>query len=348
MGEDVIGGLFSQVDQAGLGMIEELYAGLATAITPVFIIAMTIYVVWLGYQLMIGKMGLTAGAIIWSIGRMLLIYAMAFYWSSFGPLAAKAAIAGPDAIATVICQSTGGEGCQGSDSTGSSSTTQGLSAIWNAGATVGTNVVQAGGYTGVGLMLAGIVIMVIVGFLVVLAAALLIMTKIALFVLLATAPIFISMALFNFTSGIFSAWLSTILTYALVLPCVVYGILGIMLIFMKEKAEGLMSQTSALGQAENALTVVAPFLVLCGICFYLLLQAKNIAHGIGHGARLDNGSMLRQLTQATKAIGGTANKYATAAAEGTLGAIGSGVGAGVRTLSQQPASLQAAVRASRS
>src|SRR4051794_15477062 len=87
-GADVFGALFHAIDQAGINMVQNLYTAFANALGPIFVVGMTIYIVWLGYQLMIGKMGLTAGALIWTIGRMMFIYAMAFYWGTFSPLVA--------------------------------------------------------------------------------------------------------------------------------------------------------------------------------------------------------------------------------------------------------------------
>jgi type IV secretion system protein VirB6 len=338
-GADIFGALFHAIDQAGITMVQNLYTAFANALGPIFVVGMTIYIVWLGYQLMIGKMGLTAGSIIWTIGRMMFIYAIAFYWGTFSPLVAQTAIAGPDAIAVVICQGAGGQSCQSSDDSGSSGTTQGLSAIWNAGVSVGTKVSMAGGWTGVGLMIAGLVVMIIVGLMVAIGAALLVMSKVALFIILATAPIFISMALFQFSSGLFTGWMTTLFQYSLVLPCVVYGIMGVMLVFIKSQADQLVAAS------QFELTTVAPFLVMCGVCAYLLLQAQNIAHGIGGGARLDGS---RMMADAARAIGIGGRHGVSTMATGTRVIASNSSWAATQLLSQQTASLQAARRASRS
>ena len=60
--------------------------------------------------------------------------------------------------------------------------------------------------------------------------------KIALFILLGLAPLFIAMALFEFSSALFSGWLRTCAQYAIV-PAIVYGVLGFLLTLMTRDSQ---------------------------------------------------------------------------------------------------------------
>src|ERR1700757_3806800 len=80
MGSDIFGAMFSQVDTLGTTAVQSIYASLASALQPVFLIAMAIYVSFWGYEMLFGRAPLTAGDFIWRIGRMMLIYWLAFTW----------------------------------------------------------------------------------------------------------------------------------------------------------------------------------------------------------------------------------------------------------------------------
>ena len=74
------------------------------------------------------------------------------------------------------------------------------------------------------------------------AVSLVLVGKIAFFVLLGLGPLFIAMALFNFSSVLFTGWLRTCAQYAIV-PVVVYGILGFLLTLMNSTITNLGSIT---------------------------------------------------------------------------------------------------------
>lgn len=339
---DIFGALFGRIDQLGTGMVQQLYQSFAQSLAPIFWAAAAIFVVWWGYEMLLGKVGLTAGVFAWRVGRIGIIYTMAFSWSTFSPMAVDVMVQTPNGVATVICQGVGGTNC-GSDA---SSMSQSLSDIWATAQAASKNISAAGGTFGVGLFILAIVVLVIVGFLLAIAAALLMLGKVALFLLLATAPMFIALALFQFTSGMFTGWMTALFQYGLVLPIVVYGILGVMLVTLNSTMNVLAGQISN-GDEVN-MTLVAPFLLMCGTAAYLLLQAPNIAAGLVGGARLEASRFVSPILRAG-ALTRNAAAYGTAygALQGARG-VAYGVRAARSAWTGRTAALEAAVRSARS
>ena len=98
----------------------------------------------------------------------------------------------------------------------------------------GKTVAASGGWgAAIGLSLLAIVVLVVTVIFVTDRHALVIIGKVALFILLGLGRLFIAMALFDFTSALFSGWLRTCAQYAIV-PMIVYAILGFLLTLMNQ------------------------------------------------------------------------------------------------------------------
>ena len=278
MAADIFGSLLGKVDELGTSMVQTLYTNFAASLQPVFLVGLTVYIGWWGYEMLFGRAPMTAGAFVWRLGRILLLYTLAFSWGDFQPLVVSVLTQAPNSVAAVICQAAGGTAC----GTAQSSMSQGLTDIWTAAASAASQISAAGGFTGVGLMILSYIVLIIAGIMLAVAVFLLMFGKMAMFVLLATAPIFLACALFDFTSPITDGWMRSLAQYAL-LPIIVYAILGVMLILLQTSIQDIQTQIDG----ESAMTVVAPFLLMCAVTTFLLLQSINIAHGIAGGARLD-------------------------------------------------------------
>lgn len=277
---DIFAALFGKVDSMGTQMVQSLYNTLSTALQPVFLLGMTCFVVWWGYEMLFGRAQMTAGAFVWRFGKLILIYSFIFSWGTYQPLIVTPLIEAPNAVATLVCQAAGGDACGSSGS----SMSQGLTDIWTAGLGASKTISSAGGWTGVGLMILAIFVMAIVGFLIAVAVVLLMIGKMTMFMLLAIGPIILCCAIFNFTSPITDGWMRSLAQYAL-LPMIVYGLLGVMLLLLKSTLNDVQGMTS-----ESAMTVIAPFLLMCVVTVLVLKQSLMIAHGIAGGARLERGS----------------------------------------------------------
>jgi type IV secretion system protein VirB6 len=146
----------------------------------------------------------------------------------------------------------------------------------------GKTIASSGGWgAAIGLSLLAIVLMIATIIFVAIAILYVLVGKIALFLLLGLAPLFIAMALFNFSSAVFTGWLRTCAQYALV-PVIVYGILGFLLTLMNQTIANLAGVTDI----SSAMTYVAPFLVLCVVGSAMLPMSLTIAASIAGGHSL--------------------------------------------------------------
>jgi type IV secretion system protein VirB6 len=280
MGSDIFGAMFSQVDTLGTTAVQSIYASLASALQPVFLIAMAIYVSFWGYEMLFGRAPLTAGDFIWRIGRMMLIYWLAFTWGDFSSLIVNVVTTMPNDMGTIVCNAVGGQSCNAAGN----SVSAGLTNVWTAANTVSGQVSAAGGITGIGLAILAYVILLLAILFIAFAAFLIVFGKIALFVLLSLAPLFICLALFQVSSHLFNGWMRSCAQYALI-PVVVYAFLGFFLVLIQTTITNIQSASV---NSTTALTVISPFLLMCLIGFFLLSQILAIVHAIASG-----GAMLR-------------------------------------------------------
>jgi hypothetical protein len=69
--------LFQKLDTVSISAIQTIYTSLVTALLPVFTVGVTLYVVYWGYEMIYGRASLTAGAFVWRMLRIWLIYLIA-------------------------------------------------------------------------------------------------------------------------------------------------------------------------------------------------------------------------------------------------------------------------------
>jgi type IV secretion system protein VirB6 len=275
---DIITQLFQQVDSVAASAIQQIYQSLSQGLLPVFTVALTIYVAYWGYEMIYGRAPLTAGAFIWRVVRIAIIYSLAFGWGDFSTIVVATFTQSADGVASAVCTGVGGSNCGTSEASVSSTLSTLLTNAMNAGKTIASS----GGYgAAIGLSLLAIVLMIATVIFVAIAILYVLAGKIALFILLGLAPLFIAMALFDFSSALFTGWLRTCAQYSLV-PVIVYGILGFLLTLMNQTITNLGTITDV----SSAMTYVAPFLILCVVGAAMLPMSLTIAASIAGGHAL--------------------------------------------------------------
>src|SRR5208337_3134257 len=177
---------------------------LAGVLEPVVMTVATVYVMAWGYLLLTGQIEepFVAGlkriimlAVILGVGLHLWLYNTVIvdtFYTAPAQLAA-AVIGAGDPVGTI-------------------------DAIWQSGGTVADNLWAKGNILtlGWGFLIAGAVVWCLIGLLCVYAMFLIALSSIALAVLLALGPLFISLLLFNSTRRFFSAWIAQLANYALI------------------------------------------------------------------------------------------------------------------------------------
>ena len=108
---NVVTQLFQKIDSVSINAIQTIYSALVSALLPVFSVGVTIYVVYWGYEMIYGRAPLTAGAFVWRMLRIWLIYLIAFNWSTFSTLVVNVFTNTADGVATAVCTGVGGTSC---------------------------------------------------------------------------------------------------------------------------------------------------------------------------------------------------------------------------------------------
>jgi type IV secretion system protein VirB6 len=327
---DVLNTVFTDLDNVGTSVVQSLYTSIGSALQPVATIGLTVYVAYYGYEIVFGRATTSATDFVWRVVRLGLVYGLAFTWGDFQTIVVNVLSQTADSIGGTICTAVAAQVQGGSNAcvstsggTGSESViATALNAIWVSGSTAAQNITQAGGSFGVGLMLLGLVVDILVCLFIVEAMFMVVMGKLALFVLLGLAPIFIAMALFSFTSSLFNGWLRSCLSFSIV-PLLTYGFLGFF--------TGLISaQQSALNSAVSGNTVsmasVAPFVIMCVLGALLMTQIPSIAAGITgatgfrHASAIDMGAGMLLRDGVRSALSGGSGRAADGARR-NLGAV---------------------------
>jgi type IV secretion system protein VirB6 len=329
---DALNTVFTDLDNVGTSVVQSLYTSVGTDLQPVFTVGVTVYIAYYGYEIVFGRATMAATDFVWRIVRIGVIYALAFTWGDFQTVAVNTLSQTADSLGGSICTAVaaqvqgGSSACiSGSGGTGSESViATALNAIWTSGSTTAQNITQAGGTFGVGLMILGLIVDILVALFVVEAMFMVVMGKLALYVLLGLAPIFIAMALFRFSFSLFNGWMRSCLTYAVV-PLLTYGFIGFF--------TGLISaQQTTLNAAVSGNTVsmvnIAPFVIMCVLGALLMTQIPAIAAGIAGGTgfhhvsavSVASGMLMRDVIR-----GGGGPPGAQTGARGVIGGVKSNI-----------------------
>jgi len=111
---------------------------------------------------------------------------------------------------------------------------------------------------------------------------LVIYAKIMLWVLLSVAPVFITLLLFNVTSRYFHGWMSALVQFV-ILPVLVYTLLGFFLTIMKDAVQTLNDVN---GSAGTTLKEIAPVVLAAFIGFFIMTQTISLSALIAGGSHL--------------------------------------------------------------
>jgi type IV secretion system protein VirB6 len=159
-----------------------------------------------------------------------------------------------------------------------------VDAIWERGGAVADYLWNNGGLLNlnVGYYLAGAIVWALMGLLCVYTMFLIALSNIALAVLLALGPLFVTLLLFDTTRRFFEAWLAQLANYALITILTV-----LVSALLLQVVESYAAQTAARGTA--IVTVDALNMVLIAVLVFLLMrQVMPIAAGLAGGIALSS------------------------------------------------------------
>lgn len=280
----MVQGLLSSVDcnaqalaQAGYGAL----AGPGSPVAPVLTLALTLYIAFIGFRLMLGLGPLRVGELTMSALKVGMIVALATQWPTYQTLVFDGLLRVPELLGAAILKSAGAGVGPSADNpiVGLQVAYDELqkAALFYGGKSAPQTSPMLGG-PGLGAMSLNLSAMLLLfNSLGVLLAA-----KIVLAILLSIGPVFIVLLLFDATRGLFEGWLRAALAFAFVPLLSLLGLV-VQLVMLRPQMIQLMDLTGR-GQLDFALP--SAILLLC-LIFTLVTAASMIAVGVaGFGFRL--------------------------------------------------------------
>ncbi|RWA88144.1 MAG: type IV secretion system protein [Mesorhizobium sp.] len=281
--EDFIGELLQRIDASGQNFSQRAYEALSADLEPLLRLLFVLVVLFYGTQLFLGTSRLSVAEIVGRLARVIIIFILVGTWSNFDALVYDWLTKVPEAAGRAVLSASG---------TGVTEPTNGLSQIWKTANVAASTFSEQAGYFSVLPALIGMVIMVFAGLFVAIALGILVLAKVILWVLLGTAPIFISCMLFNPTRNYAIGWLNQSLLYALI-PLFVYVIAAFLIAAM---APELTKINQISGNRELKLSDFAAFIMLCLAGSFVLIQIQSLAQGIVGGLATPIGQRSRSFT----------------------------------------------------
>lgn len=323
---DFLSQLLQRIDDTGTNFSETAFGVLGSEVVPLLTIAFYLYVGYYGLQIMMGTASASFANIVGRVCRMLVILLLVSNWGNFNTLFYEWMTTVPENAGRAVLTVSG---------TGVSEPTSGLSDIWHSANEV------AGAYsaqTSIWAILPGVmaaIIWIAAGIFIAIALALLILSKLAMWVLLGTAPIFIACFLFPVTRKYGSGWLDQVILYA-IMPLFVYTVAA----FMIAAATPELGKMKAAMEANSLqMSDFASFILIVIAGSFVLLNVQSIAASIAGGQAMNlagaTGGLLKGTTRRGAAAGTLAGKLGYRAAA-------TGVNANVNALDRMSSSMPAA------
>ena len=264
---DFLGTLLDRIDASGNGFSEAAYNALSVDIAPLFRLMFILYVGFYGLQLVMGTAKISVADIALRITRVFFILVLISAWGNFDQILYSWVTSVPEAAGRAILAATG---------TGVTEPTNGLSDIWATANEAAAKYSEQSGYFSVLPAMMGFMVMVVVGFFVATALAILILSKVMMWILIGTAPIFIALFLFEKTMHFGMGWLNQVFLYALI-PLFVYAVAAFLIAAINPDLAAIGSK------AENntlQLSDFAAFILLCLAGGFVMLNIQTMAAGI--------------------------------------------------------------------
>ncbi|SDR63424.1 type IV secretion system protein VirB6 [Rhizobiales bacterium GAS113] len=350
---DLIAAVFNKVDSLGLSVVQATYAALGTLLSPIFWTALTIYIAFWGLELMFGRSALTAEQIFTRVVRFMLIYALAFRWSDFQTIVVSTLSQATDIVGQAVCQAASQVGGTSGTAGTNCSASQSLSNVFAVGMNAGIAIASKGGWTAIGAYVVAAFIWIATFAFTIVSVGVILVGKVGLLVLLGLGPFFIALALFEFSSFLAKGWATQCVGF-MVLQIFMFGVLGFEVTLMSTVTSDMTASiNNSSGSVGATLTLIAPFVLMMGVGFFLTKEAIVIAASISGGARVSHflrpplGRWAGAAARGTPATGAAAGRGVAAAYRYVTGRGGNSMSSGANTMSAGEAQVRSALERNR-
>jgi type IV secretion system protein VirB6 len=256
----------------------------ASILEPAVVTLGTVYVMVWGYLQLTGRIEEPFAAGLKRIAMLAVVFGVSLHLWLYNTLLVDTFYNAPTEFAAAVA--------------GASDPVHTIDAIWNRGGAVADQLFRGGaGWGRIGFVISGVAAWALVGLLCVYTMFLLALSSIALSILLALGPFFVTLLLFDATRRFFEAWLAQLANYALI------TILTVMVsALLLQLVATYAQQTAALGTSvkiDDALNM----LLATALVFLFLRQIMPIAAGLAGGVALSSmGAVSRSLRAPMRAV----------------------------------------------
>ncbi len=268
---------FVKIDTSLATYINDVAESVITEITPVVTVLLLIYMTLWGWMVITGKAGEVVTDGFNRIIKITIIVSLAINLGYYNSFVVDLLSNLPDKLAELASiTATGGTGAYLDNA---------LDGIWRVGWLFANKAMAEGAWIAdIPLSLAALAIWIFGGVLVVFAAFLMILSKMALSVLLGVGPIFILLTLFEPTKRFFDSWFGQCMNFILIVM-LVGGILRLIVSILTDYLTAYQASVAGVTvQIDGAL----PAVVLSGIGLLVLKQVMPIASALGGGMALSS------------------------------------------------------------
>jgi len=278
------------------------------ALVTVLTILLTLFVAWFGINLLLGRANLSVRSLTPRMMTIGVVLTIVTSWVAYSTLVWNLAIGGPDEIATVIT---------GSQGSATQVFAQKIDVVFQAlqQAAPQTDGKDVGAFSPEGMMWLGAMLLLLG------TVGVLVTARIALAVLVAVGPIFVVMALFESTRGMFTGWLKGLVMLALV-P--LFAVLGGS-IMLELAVPVLASLVATPGQVDPQAAMA--FFVIGAVHAALMIMVLKVAGTMVSGWRVF-GMVPDRMDKADRPATVISSVAPAAGAVGATGAAAAGAGTG--------------------
>lgn len=262
----LIAEILTKVDTVTLNYTAQSYQTIVAKHSTELHLMLVLYIALYGLAVLQGIIPGTIREMAKHILKAFIVFELATNWGMFTTFFYDVFTTGPDDLTAALTN-----GVKPSEQLGS---------IFDAGMNCATKIYNKAGTFDFGIVLTALLVSLGTIFMTGFALFLIILAKLGLAILLSIAPLFIALALWKGTQGIFQSWVNYLINFALI-PVITYGLLALVLLIMEEAVKNIELAGEAVQMDD-----VIPYLLTGSIAGLLFAQVNRIASSLGSGMAL--------------------------------------------------------------
>ncbi|KAB2841988.1 type IV secretion system protein [bacterium] len=267
--------ILTKVDAITLGYTAKAFQAVADAHAVELRLMLVAYFALFGIAVFQGMVPLTTREIAKHVLKAILVFSIATNWGNFTVFFYNTFTSGPDKLMSALI--------------GGSAPSAQLGVVFDKGMAAASQIFENAGKWDLGQMLVAFIVMVSTVLLTAYALFLLVLSKMGLAILLSLGPVFIALALWPATKGLFQAWLNYVINYALI-PALTLAFLGLIISIL----EGSVLTIEQVGD-RPLIYHTLPYLLTGSVTILLLGQVPRLASSLGSGVALSTEGAFQRL-----------------------------------------------------